>query len=98
MTAEQGADVIYNFVEQLRAHYHAVGLVDADNRANDYAAAIAGMSRLRGESAEATAHFASLLELHRADLPFLEKRARISEALKSRPERKKNGSEQRHVH
>jgi hypothetical protein len=99
MTAGQGADVIFNFVEQLRAHYHAVGLVDADKRANDYAAAIAGMYRLRGESAETTAHFENLLELHRADLPFLEKRARISEALKSRCKGKGvDGPQQLHIH
>jgi hypothetical protein len=79
---------IETFVAQLRDHYHAVGLADADVQADRYAASIAGMYQLRGESPEATAHFASLLELHRADLPFLEKRARISESIGLWRERK----------
>lgn len=67
------------FVRQLRAHYRACGLADADEQADDYAARIAGMYRATIGYPPSAEHFARVLEVHRReDLSFEEKREQLA--------------------
>jgi hypothetical protein len=75
---------INKHVEELRAHFHSRGLPNADDAADDYARAVHGMylkSIEPGARPEIVEHFDRLRQLHRLDIPFEERRARINELL-----------------
>lgn len=70
---------VEKFTAELRAHYRAVGLPDADERAAAYAASIEGMHRATVGNPPGAEHFARVLEVHRrTDLSFQEKREQLS--------------------
>ncbi len=75
---------IDSFVVQLRSHYRARGMPDADEAADYYAAAVEGMYRASIGNPPGAEHFERVLALHRrADLAFEEKRVLLSEAFKN---------------
>jgi hypothetical protein len=71
-------------VEELRAHYHACGLLNADDLADNYARAVNGMflkSIAPGALPAIVEHFERLRQIHRLDIPFEERRALVTEHL-----------------
>jgi hypothetical protein len=76
---------IDSFVAELRAHYRAVGVADADIAADYYAAALEGMWRATSNNLPDAERFERVLEIHRrTDLTFDEKREQLSAAFTSR--------------
>ena len=69
---------VEKFVEDLRAHYHAIGLARADEHADNYADAVHGMYVLSTDKPAAIEHFDRLLALHRMQIPFEEKRTQLN--------------------
>jgi DNA-binding GntR family transcriptional regulator len=75
---------ISKHVEELRAHFHSHGLLNADAAADDFARALHSMylkSIAPGALPEIVEHFDRLRQIHRLDIPFEERRVLVKEHL-----------------